>query len=94
MGIKWQTSKEDGELISRISDRASSLDLTNDQIEVQMDITAVHLNDVELDLRRLLEEFDDFNFAHDINGIRRHIDTETGKLTGGFLPRCTKKNNL
>lgn len=88
--INWKTTKEDGGLIRQISARAAALDLNNDQGEVQMDITAVHLNDVELDLRRLLEEFDDFNFAHDICGIRRHIDTNTGKLKRGFLPRCSK----
>lgn len=88
--INWDTTKEEGDLIRRISDRASSLDLTNDQLEVQMDVAAVHLNDTELDLQRLLEEFDDFNFAHDICGIRVHIDTETGKLRHGFLPRCAK----
>ena len=88
--INWNVTKEDGILIRRISDRASALDLNSDQLEVQMDITAVHLNDRELDLRRLLEDFDDFSFAHDINGIRGHLDVETGKLQRGFLPRCAK----
>jgi len=33
---------------------------------------------------------DDFNFAHDVFGIRRNIDRSTGKITGTFWPRYAK----
>jgi hypothetical protein len=29
--------------------------------------------------------------AHDVGGIHRHMDRETGELGGMFLPRCTVK---
>lgn len=87
--IKWKTIGNDGELIEKIATRALEMGLNEDKKEVMMDVTAVHLNDVELDLQRLLDA-DDFNFAHDVNGIRRHVDVHTGKLLRGFLPRHTK----
>lgn len=43
-----------------------------------------------LDWDRLLEA-DDFNFLHDIGGISRHMNRDTGELTGFFLPRFTAK---
>jgi hypothetical protein len=54
-----------------------------------MDITACHLNGCKLDLAKLLAA-DDFNFAHDVLGIRRHIDRETGQLMNCFRPRFAK----
>jgi len=45
--------------------------------------------DVPLDFPRL-EEFSDFSFAHDIMGIGRHLDPDTGKIGNCFLPRCAK----
>jgi hypothetical protein len=43
----------------------------------------------DLDLDRLLAA-PDFDFAHDIIGILRHMDRSAypGKLTGCFEPRC------
>ncbi len=86
MDIRWNCTKEEDVLIGKIAKRAIEMGLNNDRVEVMMDITAVHLNDCNMDLSRLLEA-DDFNFAHDVNGIRGHIDVNTGKLTRGFLPR-------
>ena len=43
----------------------------------------------ELDLDRLAA-FKDFDFMHDMSGIARHINRETGKLEDYFLPRCAK----
>jgi hypothetical protein len=55
-----------------------------------MSITACHANGCPLELKRLLKA-DDANFAHDAFGICRHIDTQTGKLDGTFLPRYAVK---
>jgi hypothetical protein len=52
-----------------------------------MDLEAVHSNGCPLDFDKLLS-FDDGNFAHDVLGIRQHIDRETGQLAGYFMPRC------
>lgn len=54
-----------------------------------MTIVAVHINHIELDLIKLLN-FDDFNFYHDINGMLKNINIETGKLDNFFMPRCSK----
>ena len=54
--------------------------------DADMDITATHANGCRLDLDRLAAA-DDFNFAHDVFGIRRHLNRETGKLENCFLPR-------
>lgn len=83
--INWNVSDEERRLIIDISKRASNL-LGVGLIDTQMDITAVHNNDVKLNLQKLLNA-DDFNFAHDINGISGHLDRNTGKLLRGFLPR-------
>ncbi|MDL2289772.1 hypothetical protein LJB95_00010 [Paludibacteraceae bacterium OttesenSCG-928-F17] len=88
MNINWNLNENDMNLVDKISRRAVE-QLGANKMDTMMDITAAHLNDCELDLEKLLK-FDDFNFAHDIHGIRGHIDTNTGKLTRGFLPRCTK----
>lgn len=85
------------EAIARITERA----FTNskmviggkirggDRMDLHMDLCAVHSNGTELDFERL-EKFPDYDFAHDIMGIRRHLDRKTGKLTDCFLPRCAK----
>ena len=84
------------DLIAKIVDRASATLMvgdtaTNDVIvlirmSLHMDITAAHVNGCPLRLAEWLEA-DDFNFAHDIAGIVRHIDRDTGKIGGLFLPR-------
>jgi hypothetical protein len=78
--INWNATKEEHEVIDAIVKRA------NGNWELSMDITATHLNGTPLKLQELLEA-DDFNFFHDVNGIRNHIDRQTGELRGCFLPR-------
>lgn len=66
--------------------------LTRDALDYHMDITAVHLNGCPLRLADLLKA-DDFNFAHDITGIARCLDRETGKLKDFFVPRFAKRRD-
>lgn len=93
--INWSTTTEDGQLIQKITDRAvrtyKELGVKVDYQSVMMDITACHLNGCPLDLVAMLTA-DDFNFGHDISGIARYIDRDTGKLTQCFLPRFALKN--
>lgn len=56
-----------------------------------MDLDACHSNGCPLDFQKLLG-FPPFDFAHDLSGIKNHINRETGKLERGFLPRCAKAN--
>ena len=59
-------------------------------LDADMDITATHANGNPLRLKDLLAA-DDNNFSHDVFGIRRHLDRNTGKLGGFFLPRYSAK---
>lgn len=86
-------SRYESALISRIIDRV--MDLCDDRnhplrnterLTLEMCLYAVHL-DVPLELHRLLEAPAQDLF-HDVFGISRHLDRQTGKLTGCFLPRC------
>jgi hypothetical protein len=79
-------------LIEQIADRAVALEHgagtrfgRRDLMTWHMDLCATH-NSCPLDLAGLLAT-DDYNFAHDVFGIRRHIDRETGDLTDCFVPR-------
>ena len=58
--------------------------------DIMMDISACHCNGCPLRLTDLLSA-DDFNFAHDVNGIMFHIDRTNGKLKDHFLPRFAKR---
>lgn len=55
-------------------------------MDADMDITACHCGDAPLKLGELLGA-DDVNFAHDVFGIRRHLNRETLKLEDCFVPR-------
>lgn len=87
--IKFNTTKEDDDIITKIVNRAGSQN-DNDVIYIDsvMDISACHCNGTPLNFQKLLD-FDDFNFNHDFYGIRKHIDRNTGKLKDCFLPRCS-----
>lgn len=79
------------ELIHKIANRAVALAVQHgfsyEKIEACMDIAGCHLNGCELDLNKLLAA-PDFDFGHDVFGIRRYIDRDTAELTSCFLPRC------
>lgn len=88
--IKWATNKEDMNLEASIARRAvamaKGLGVQYDQMSAVMDIDACHNNGNPLKLQELLEA-DDFNFGHDVFGIRQHIDRQTGMLGDCFVPR-------
>lgn len=84
--IKWKTTHRTNWTIEKIARRALKMFRGAKMQDVSMDITATHLNGTPLNLEKLLN-FDDFNFAHDIQGIMRHIDRDTGRLKDHFLPR-------
>ncbi len=60
------------------------------KLDLNMDITAVHCNGNPLRLEAL-RDADDFNFTHDILGIRRHLNRDTGKLENHFRPRFSER---
>jgi len=85
---QFTASKFEMDLIAKIVKRAQTLDSGYITIDAMMDIEATHCSGNPLDLAKLLE-FDDFNFSHDVFGIRRTLNRHTGKLTCCFSPRCS-----
>lgn len=88
--VKFNATKSERPIIERIARRAyhlaKKLKGQYPLLEAEMDVTATHCNGNELRLRELVEA-DDFNFGHDVFGIRRYLDRETGQLTDHFRPR-------
>jgi len=83
-------SKEEIRTINQIAHRAvglaESVGFHYPLIDADMDITACHVNGCRLKLNELLAA-DSINFAHDVFGIYRHLNRETGKLEDCFVPR-------
>lgn len=83
-------SPDDHKLILQIADRAyeksQRYGLGLDKLDLAMTVTAVHANGCPLRLADLATA-DDFNFSHDVVGMIRHIDTNTGRLRNCFVPR-------
>ena len=88
--LSFHASTADQLIIRKIAKRARELYLENnvdrERTDIEMDITAAHANGCPLRLQDLAAA-DDFNFMHDVNGIARHLDRETGQITDHFLPR-------
>lgn len=80
---------EEQATVDRIAKRAAKIfreaGMRRPAIEFEMDLSAVHAK-VPLRLAEL-EQADDFNFGHDIAGIYRHLNRQTGELEDFFVPR-------
>jgi len=83
---------EDRNLIHEIAERADQVGLISrraySMLTCIMDLTAVHEKQ-PLRLADLLAA-DQFNFVHDVAGIARHLNRNTGKLES-FSPRFTAR---
>lgn len=94
--IKWKASKDDSKLIGEIAKRANKMaekyEADYAVITANIDLAACHLNGMPLNLDKLLKA-DDFNFCHDVFGIRKHINRTTGQLEDCFVPRCALSNH-
>lgn len=91
--IDWtKTTKKDGALIHKIGvravKRALELGAEIDLLDMTMDISACHLSN-PLKLQELLDA-DNSNFCHDVFGIRKEVNRNTGELMNGFSPRYSK----
>lgn len=90
--IKFTANPADAKLLAAILVRAADMYTVHMGVQLDgltslaMDLRACHLNGCPLQLQELLDA-DDANFAHDVWGIQRHLDRNTGQLTGHFLPR-------
>lgn len=92
--VSFATSKAEFAAISKIVDRVMGIrplrETYASRLDIHMDIAAVHANGNPLRLDDLLAA-DEFNFIHDIAGISRHLDRDTGKLGDGFTPRYSRR---
>ena len=87
--------REDRNNISEIADRACTIYFQAtkkrlSKLEFIMDIAACHSHGNPLRLEDLAQA-DDFNLAHDVFGITRYLDRDTGKLTDCFRPRFSQQ---
>lgn len=77
-------------LIMRIVDRFVEVTgYKGSRLVIEMDVTACHLNGNPLRLEDMLAGSAS-DLAHDVAGIRSHIDRDTGKLQNCFSPRYSK----
>lgn len=88
--IRFNVSKDDAKLILEIVTRAevvaTDLHSAIDRMSLTMDLTATHANGCALKLADLLAA-NRTDFIHDVFGIMRHINRETGQLGDCFVPR-------
>lgn len=93
MTIRFDVTKKELAIIDKIVGRsgkaAQEAGWIYEPVGACMDITVCHRNGTPLRLADLLAA-DDFNFSHDVFGIRRHLDRTTGKLMNHFHPRYAK----
>lgn len=85
--VSFKISKKDHASVSIAVKRAERLFKKLDSLSTSMDLIACHANGCRLNFDKLLS-FPDFDFMHDIGGIGRHLNRETGELMNCFLPRC------
>lgn len=90
MALNWKASSVEYGLAGRIAMRAIKFDDSISPLSVEMDILATHLNGCPLRLSDLYNA-DDANFGHDVFGIIKNLDRDTGKLKNSFHPRYAKK---
>jgi hypothetical protein len=76
---------EELEIVEEIAKRAVDLNIHDDPIHAMMDISATH-KFCPLRLADLLAA-DDFNFIHDVGGIRRFLNRDKLYLMSCFVPR-------
>jgi hypothetical protein len=92
--VSFEISDADRALVGEIVSRTAALAKAHRQrfsrMSATMDLIATHANGNPMDFAKLLAA-DNFNLAHDVLGIERHLDRETGKLLNCFSPRCSAR---
>ena len=69
--------------IGEIAKRAKYLNLEHD---IQSDIVVCHIKNHKLDLDALLTA-DEYTFVHDVCGITKNLNRNTGEVENLFVPR-------
>lgn len=90
MKFNFDIGKESEPAVEAIVNRAALLGLAKEGRQaLWADLAVVHNHGCPLAFYRLAD-FDSVDFIHDIEGIQRHLNRQTGKLEDYFLPRCAK----
>lgn len=91
--VKFTATKPQMVLILKITDRVYKEvpEYPDDKLSLTMDLEATHSNGCPMDFVKLLNA-PSFDFIHDVGGIRRHLDRNTGALLDCFRPRCAKED--
>ncbi|SEK36863.1 hypothetical protein SAMN04515666_101340 [Bosea lupini] len=94
--VSFEIAPELRPFVDQILDRTAALYASArqpfDRLHHEMNLCACHANGCPLDFTRMVGA-DDFNLAHDVFGIDRHLDRDTGRLTDHFLPRFAKRQD-
>jgi len=95
--ISFDVGMEEFDIICEIADRAIELmegfgHTPPEKMTLVMDLSATHANGCPLKLRELLDA-ERGTFAHDVGGIIKHINRETGQLEDCFVPRLARSND-
>ena len=77
------------EIISKIANRAVTINPAYDKSTVMMDLLVLYETGVEMRWEEFLNA-PIFDFMHDINGINQHLNRYTYKLEDCFWPRYAK----
>ena len=87
--IDWtKITATDSRIIGKIAMRAAG-ELGYPVMDADMDVSACHIV-CPLKLEELLVAGDG-DFAHDVAGIKRHINRESGELGDCFVPRFAER---
>lgn len=91
--MNYVTDPEEMVLCIQIAERATAMAAERD-VDYPLhaaftDIQLAHCNGCAVDLKAL-HAARNGDFAHDVFGIRQHIDRQTGLIKGPFLPRYAK----
>jgi hypothetical protein len=93
--VSFECPESERKIVRAIARRARDLLLEygvdRPALDIDMDIVATHCNGNPLRLNDLLAA-DDFNLMHDVSGIARFLNRETGKLEGFFSPRFSRRS--
>lgn len=92
---RLNATREERDIILGIMRRFEDLvgdDLEVNRLATMMDLEACHCNGCPLDLEGLRDLSRDVDLVHDVAGIGRYLDRETGKLTSAFTPRYAARS--
>jgi hypothetical protein len=94
--ISFDATPTERALVRKIARRARVIYLAarvdRSAADIEMDLVATHANGNPMDFEKLLDA-DDFNLMHDVGGIGRHLNRETGELEDFFSPRFSKREH-